>query len=294
MAEYWKSTPKYWCKFCRVYIRDTPFERRQHDATGRHQSAIQRNLRDLHRDAERSEREKQRARDEVARLNGAPTGLSSAADGGAVAGRKPATERGARGAAVSADERKRQMMQLAEMGVAIPEEFRRDMAMAGEWTVVSEKPVASAKAKGEESENPEGKAVGVRKRKVQDEDEEAVEGASGEKRPRKVWGSTLREYPGSKGKEDVDIEALLGVASVKREEVKKEEEEEGGQGESKEEIKQKEDEVKKEEPADDGAPPLSSIADVGERPHKPVKAEEGAPAPTGGVVFKKRKHKGVR
>ncbi|MBE7181524.1 MAG: hypothetical protein INR71_10015, partial [Terriglobus roseus] len=76
---FWTSTltgpvsapqPKYWCKFCKTYVRDTKFERQQHDATGRHQSNIQRSLRTLHRDAERGERDKQRARDEVARLNG--------------------------------------------------------------------------------------------------------------------------------------------------------------------------------------------------------------------------------
>ncbi|KAJ4301833.1 hypothetical protein N0V90_003929 [Kalmusia sp. IMI 367209] len=70
MAEYWKSTPKYWCKFCRDYIKDTKFERQQHEATGRHQSNIQRSLKGLHREQAATERQKQRAKDEVARLNG--------------------------------------------------------------------------------------------------------------------------------------------------------------------------------------------------------------------------------
>src|ERR1700743_2697962 len=93
MSEYWKSTvsphilptyqafkprtnvysfqqPKYWCKFCKVYVRDTKLERSQHEATGRHQGAIQKSLRDLHKGQEREQREAQRAKDEVARLNG--------------------------------------------------------------------------------------------------------------------------------------------------------------------------------------------------------------------------------
>ena len=57
MSEYWKSTPKYWCKHCSVYVRDTKLERTNHEATGRHQGAIKRSLRDLHRNAEQQERE---------------------------------------------------------------------------------------------------------------------------------------------------------------------------------------------------------------------------------------------
>ncbi|KAF1814332.1 hypothetical protein P152DRAFT_413039, partial [Eremomyces bilateralis CBS 781.70] len=132
MSEHWKSTPNYWCKFCSVYVRDTPFARRNHEATGRHQSGIQRSLKSLHRTHERDAREKDRAKSEVARLDalvsgGAPS--SSKAEG--VIGR---TERDReRPRQATTEERKRQMAQLAEMGVAVPEEFRGEMAMAGEW-----------------------------------------------------------------------------------------------------------------------------------------------------------------
>ena len=49
MSEYWKSTPKYWCKHCGIYVRDTKLERTNHEATGKHQGALKRFLRDLHR-----------------------------------------------------------------------------------------------------------------------------------------------------------------------------------------------------------------------------------------------------
>ena len=70
MAEYWKSTPSYWCKFCSIYVRETPIERKNHEASAKHQNNIQRSLRDLHKNKEREDRDKQRAKDEVARLNG--------------------------------------------------------------------------------------------------------------------------------------------------------------------------------------------------------------------------------
>jgi hypothetical protein len=62
--------PKYWCKFCVTFVKDTKFERQQHEATGRHQGNIQRSLRGLHREQETEQRNKARAQAEVARLNG--------------------------------------------------------------------------------------------------------------------------------------------------------------------------------------------------------------------------------
>ena len=62
--------PKYWCKYCEVYVKDTKFERAQHEATGRHQGNIQRSLKTLHRKQENEQRDKARAQAEVARLNG--------------------------------------------------------------------------------------------------------------------------------------------------------------------------------------------------------------------------------
>lgn len=107
------------------------------------------------------------------------------------------------------------------MGVSIPEEFRPEMAMAGEWQVVSEKPV------GERGETV--KVKGVRKRKMpdEDEDEDEEEGGgeeggrdTGDNAPRKPWGSTFRTYPGSGdgGEDDEELDMLLGKSiSLKRE-----------------------------------------------------------------------------
>lgn len=113
----------------------------------------------------------------------------------------------------------RQAEQLAAMGGTIPQEFRRDMAMAGQWQTISTTPVQSAVKQDPDvktEDDPDAKAVGVRKRKVGEvEEEEAnVDNAAGRK---KVWGKTLKTFPGAKsGGADDDLDALLGGVSSKR------------------------------------------------------------------------------
>ena len=174
-------------------------------------------------------REKQRAKDEVNRLNGVVSGGSGAAagppsqepNGGSSSGggapwrRRPnfhPPTNGTRQATPA--ERRQQLAQLAEMGVAVPEEFRRDLAMAGDWQVVSEKPLYEASVKEEEggyeeSKPPQGMSIGVRKRKFEGQEEaEGEEDEAGEMVARKGWGSMLHTYPDPRGEEDLD--SLLG------------------------------------------------------------------------------------
>ena len=174
---------------------------------------MKRFIRDIHKTNERAERDKQRAKDEVARLNGAAPAASS--DGsGQFKSTVSFTKISSR--AATAEDRNAQMKQLAEMGVAVPEDFRRENAMAGDWQVVSQRVImpdgsdASAAADG----NGDAKAnlnVGVRKRKAEDEDEEAVPKLEeGKRRPR--WGTDTRALPG----DDDDLDALLSsTASLK-------------------------------------------------------------------------------
>ena len=210
--------PKYWCKHCKTFVRDTKLEKANHDATPKHQGNLKRFLRDLHKGHEREEREKQRAKDEVNRLNGV-VGSSGSNRGGVPWEGRPAIpppSMAGNQQATPAD-RKRQLAQLAEMGVAIPEDFRKDMAMAGDWQTTSETPIYEngfMKKEDTEDVKPEGLNVGVRKRKYegQEEREEA-----GETVARKGWGSTIRTYPGDEAGED-DLAALLkNTKSVRRE-----------------------------------------------------------------------------
>ncbi|KAK4865017.1 hypothetical protein LT330_001640 [Penicillium expansum] len=206
MAEFWKSAPRYWCKQCKIFIRDTPFEKTQHEASPKHQGSLKRFLRQIHNDNEQKQRDSQRAKTEVERLRQAVGGESST-DKDSVKGKAPpapkTTERPA-----SLDERKKQMAQLVAMGVAVPQEFRADMALAGDWQTTSETRI-------EVKQGLEGptKSVGIRKRKLEGE-EEGDEHAP-EPIVNKGWGSRMRQYPGAPEEEGLD-DLFASTKDIKR------------------------------------------------------------------------------
>ncbi|EAT85388.1 hypothetical protein HBI56_136110 [Parastagonospora nodorum] len=270
MAEYWKSTPKYWCKFCETYVKDTKFERGQHEATGRHQGNIQRSLRGLHRAQENEQREKSRAQAEVARLNGlVPSeskGPPSVATG---SGGPPPTYEKRTEKKATLEDRKKQWEQLAAMGITLPDQARGDLAIAGEWKTVSTEVVGEVNEDGEFTKVALNK--GVRKRKLDEEEEEQKE--AGEIiTKRKGWGHTYKSFPGSNGGED-DVESLL---AKKKPQVDAAESTAGGSTLKKEETQ-----------ADDVGVALQDIP-TAEEAEASIKKEEDAPtAPA--IVFKKRK-----
>ncbi|KAH7414082.1 hypothetical protein DE146DRAFT_750256 [Phaeosphaeria sp. MPI-PUGE-AT-0046c] len=274
MSEYWKSTPKYWCKFCLIYVKDTKFEKQQHEATGRHQGNIQRSLRGLHREQENEQRNKARAQAEVARLNGlVPSDKATTSVATGSGGPAPTYEKRPEKKA-TLDDRKKQWEQLAAMGVMLPDEARGDLALAGDWKTVTEEVVGEINEDGKFQASTLNK--GVHKRKL-DEDEEEQKAAGELITKRKGWGHTYKSFPGSKGGDD-DLESLL---------VKK-----TPQPSTTETIKTEEG-LKKEEPLeDDAGVALQDIPTAEEAAAQAtaasVKAEEDAPAAPA-VVFKKRK-----
>jgi hypothetical protein len=213
MSEYWKSTPKYWCKHCSIYVRDTKLERANHEATGKHQGAIKRSLRDLHRNHEKEERDKDRAKREVERLNGVVSGSGSASRSGN--GFKPLANTSSGSQTLTKDEQQRQLEQLTELGVNIPTELRPELALAGEWTVTSTR-VLDDPEPGDDSKastNPGARAAGVRKRdREQTEEEREEEDAlkSLFKKPKK-WGRDTRSAPTD---EDAELDQLLSGSLV--------------------------------------------------------------------------------
>ncbi|KAK4244625.1 hypothetical protein C7999DRAFT_17139 [Corynascus novoguineensis] len=306
MSEYWKSTPKYWCKHCSVYVRDTGLERANHEATAKHQNAIKRSLREIHRNAEQKEREKDRAKREVDRLNGV---VSGSGRGGASSTAKSAARSsgGAYGAPpqqVSQAERQKQLEQLAELGVNIPTEFRGSMAMAGEWTVTSTKviePTAEG-TEGKDSVSVDGRATGVKREREKTEEEkeqeEAIKGLF--KRPRK-WGVGSKTMP---SEEDAELDALLSgpLVKTKKEEseapqIKVEEAQQSQEPESEGNIVDPPTAVKQE-----ASPPIKKEPDEEMGPVAVAAPEETTPSlPSGAVdagapavVFKKRKPKNIR
>ncbi|KAM4063539.1 U1 zinc finger protein [Hirsutella rhossiliensis] len=286
MSEHWKSTPKYWCKHCSCYVRDTKLEKQNHEATARHQGALKRSLRNLHYAHEREERDKARAQQEIARLNGVVSYSSGARAATNAALIKPA--------APTESELKKQREQLAELGVAIPSSFRPEMAIAGEWTVTSSRVVASEGEEG--STKTETVATGVRKREEateeHKEEEEVLERLF--KKPRR-WGRDSKMM--AQG-EDPELDALLSGTTIP---LKKRPSD--GDGVFKEE-KAADDgtQVKREEGQDtrvdgvkaDGVPIKQEVdtqAGQGLALGANTAGTDGGTVP---VVFKKRKAKGIR
>jgi hypothetical protein len=300
MSEYWKSTPKYWCKHCSVFVRDTKLERANHEATAKHQGAVKRALRDLHRNADQKEREKERAKREVDRLNGVVSGTSSSsASGTSMAGAKP--KGGVYGAPpqqVSEAERQKQLEQLAELGVNIPIELRGTMAMAGEWTVTSTRVIENPDSK---ELDPASRATGVKREREPTEEEKEQEEAIKGLFKRRKWGVDSKIMP---AEDDSELEALLSGPLVK---TKKEEDEpeiktedtggEAVQGDGADLAKQEPSSLVKKEP-DVEEPGLDATASKESGPRSApggpgVEGTDGAAAGTA-VMFKKRKPKNIR
>ncbi|PBP27345.1 U1 zinc finger protein [Diplocarpon rosae] len=295
MSEYWKSTPKYWCKHCKTYVRDTKLEKANHEATPKHQGNLKRFLRDLHREHEKDEKEKQRSKAEVERLKGLVAGggsASTASSSSSSFGRGPAQSTPKPQATEA--QRKKQLAQLLELGVTLPDEFRSEMAMPGEWQVTSERVI---ELEGTERK-PETLALGVRKREVIEEEEELTEAK------KRRWGSTYRTHP---TEEDFDLDALLNEATRKGKEPETEmdakdeakldlslpasstlREEFIAQGHKPETVELGVPAGIKREPSDGEAKVVDSLPPMGS-----VK-QEGGEQSGSGIVFKKRKAKNIR
>lgn len=282
MSEHWKSTPKYWCKHCSCYVRDTKLEKQNHEATGKHQGALKRFLRDLHRGHEREERDKDRAKREIARLNGVVEASSSSSSSGPAGPAPPRAPVNDKPLAPSESQLKRQREQLAEMGVAMPSQFRPEMAMPGEWTVTNTR-VIETTPKDEVSK--EGVATGVRKREITEEEKEEEDAMRGLfKRPKK-WGRDSRTMP-QQG--DADLDALLSGSTFQRAKVEEPQDDVKKQEDATEETEK----VKTEdvEATATDAPVKAEIPAL----DPPIKSEEGTEPGLNPVVFKKRKPKNIR
>ena len=292
--------PKYWCKHCKIFVRDTKLEKTNHEATPKHQGNLKRFLRDLHKGHEREERDKQRAKDEVDRLNGVVSGSGSKVppwDGKASIPAPSASRQ-----ATSAD-RKEQLAQLAELGVAVPEDFRKEMAMAGDWQTTSQRLIYDTVKKEEDNEDVKtgGLNIGVRKRKFEGQEEEE---AAGETAVRRGWGSTIRTYPGAEKDGDNDLDALLktkkalksggggmGRTALTDGYSRAEQSDKIFNGQEVQPPVSDPTQIKREESSGDAAT-AEMVSEQGATKEVPIKHEEDTAVP--GVMFRKRKAKPTR
>lgn len=189
-------------------------------------------------------------------------------------------------------QRKQQLAQLAEMGISIPDGFKPDLAMAGEWQVTSERIIEP-----EGEKKPDSLALGVRKRAVEDDEDGAGETESKKRR----WGSTYKTHP-TQG-EDVDLDALLNNITRnskgpitkhededEKKDIKIELESSDGLGYSAAEVKVGEEKLGIKNEPSEGEAPLSAFLPPFDDGTKQEGEEQSAP----GIVFKKRKAKNIR
>ncbi|PWW75709.1 hypothetical protein C7212DRAFT_280029 [Tuber magnatum] len=282
MSEYWKSTPKYYCKHCRMYVTDTPLSRKNHDASSKHQGNLKRFLRDLHRNNEREKTASENAKREVARLNALAGGPSISVSSSSSAAPRPPPPSQPAGVLTDA-ERKRQMNELESLGVALPDDYRAEMALMGEWKLTEVVPDVPERKMTEKEKVQEevrqdmkrkfDEQEAERKWKALDEDEKAIKGFKIE----------TKSYPGMEDEGDGSLERLLKL---------------GGKGEGKEEVRGKK-EVKQEGADSDAGSKIKAeeldsslgihASEGNDGAALEVKKEEGT-----GVVFKKRKIKNIR
>ncbi|KAK6356481.1 hypothetical protein TWF718_000840 [Orbilia javanica] len=187
MSEYWVSTKRYWCDRCKMFVKDTPLSRKDHEASPKHQHALQRFLRELHRNKEKEAVAAENTKREAERLNNlgnpdyVPKPLARrAAD---LVEKKPAKASSFR----SDEQKKKHMDELAALGVAMPESYRKEHAMAGEWETIRviERPATPEDPEDEESKRAKRRRLGD---VDEDEDEEETE--------TKNFTMRTLEYPG--------------------------------------------------------------------------------------------------
>ncbi|KAH8148561.1 uncharacterized protein LAJ45_07272 [Morchella importuna] len=299
MSEYWKSTPKYYCKHCKTFVVDTPVSKKNHDASPKHQGALKRFLRDLHRTTEKEANAATAAKREVARLNALVSPGSSSSSASAAGLPAPTYKPPAR--AATEEERKRHLKELESLGVALPDEARRELAMVGDWTVAN---VVEAPEKGKGEVSEKEKLQGELKRKFEEEEKERKWNAMDEdERAMRGFKIQTKTYPPKSGERVGGFRPMVfkGKGKAVAMEVKKEGEGEGGALEavvkSEETVKMKEEDeaprIKKEENEAEGVH-IKAEAEEAPAAAAEVKKEEAAENVSDGIVFKKRKVKNIR
>ncbi|TQS34982.1 hypothetical protein Golomagni_04613 [Golovinomyces magnicellulatus] len=285
MSEYWK----YWCKHCKTFVRDTKLETANHNASPKHQGNLKRFLRDLQRNHDRDEKEKERAKSEVMRLNGLVSGAKAKSEGSnsSKAGSTQTHYSIATTCKKSIEiQRKQNLAQLAEMGIDIPTELRPEMAMPGEWQVVSERIIDP----GERKKITDVTGPSVRRRRRNEGCEEEEDEEEETHQPRKKWGYLSMKQPNEE--DDQELDALLShvtqekIKNPKPEpsfELKKENEASDQLLDKQQEIQQGENNFIKSEPCETVNLPLSLQSE-----------EKKENLESSNVVFKKRKAKNIR
>lgn len=280
-----------------MFVVDTPVSKKNHDASPKHQGCLKRFLRDLHRANEREQTAAESAKREVARLNALVGGLGSSSSAGASSFTGPSSIYKQVPRATNEEERKRQLKELEALGVALPDEARRELAMVGDWEETSVEARRAGSRKLTEKEMVQMELAKQQKSKFEEEEKERKWNAMDEdERAMRGFSIQTKTYPGQdEGAEQFSPGMLFrGKGREKAPEAI---------GKEDEQVK-----VKKEEGHDDALATCRAEEDEvaavkreqDETEGINVKLEEGvkrgseAAAVSEGIVFKKRKVKNIR
>lgn len=279
-----------------MFVVDTPVSKKNHDASPKHQGNLKRFLRDLHRANEREQTAAESAKREVARLNTLVGGPGSSSSGGPSSSfTGPSSLYKQVPQATNEEERKRQLKELEALGVALPDEVRRELAMVGDWETTSVEARRAGERKMTEKEMVQVELAKQQKRKFEEEEKERKWNAMDEdERAMRGFSIQTKTYPvQGEGAGEFDPGMLFKGKGIEKapEAVKKED---------KQEVK-----VKVEEHGDGevGVGVTLTKKELEEAEGINVKSEEGVEikkegtesvAVGDGVVFKKRKVKNIR
>lgn len=284
-----------------MFVVDTPVSKKNHDASPKHQGSLKRFLRDLHRANEREQTAAESAKREVARLNALVGGPGSSSSAGASPFTGPSSLYKQAPRTTNEEERKRQLKELEALGVALPDEARRELAMVGDWEETSVEARKAGLRKMTEKEMVQMELAKQQKRKFEEEEKERKWNAMDEdEKAMRGFSIQTKTYPGQdEGAGQFDPGMLFkGKGREKAPEVI---------GKEDEQVK-----VKEEEGHDDALATCKAGEDAGavsvkreqdETEGINVKLEEGvevkkedseATAVSEGIVFKKRKVKNIR
>ena len=58
MTEFWKSSNKFWCEYCKVWMADNPTAKRIHEQGSKHRENMERFMRNIHKKSVQEEKDK--------------------------------------------------------------------------------------------------------------------------------------------------------------------------------------------------------------------------------------------
>ncbi|KAJ3361186.1 hypothetical protein GGF32_007741 [Allomyces javanicus] len=183
MADYWRSKPKYWCKYCKIFVTDNKISRTHHESTGEHRRSMERFIAALAEADKEKKREEAAAREMVAKIEQDAVAafaqdLERQGTDAATTEALLAAASSARSAPAPSARKKPRASAAPAPDSAADNEPQRDpsIGQVGEWEVVEEVVIPPLRADADEDEDVQPS--------VDDEVKPDVEELEGRKRPR--------------------------------------------------------------------------------------------------------------